>query len=137
MATSNKLRFGAVALAAALLVACGGKKEDGGDAEVSTPDAPAVTETIETAASTDSGDLPAGAKVLVEKCVSEGEAEAVCGCQINAISSAIGEDGFNELVELAKNDDEEGAEALVTSILSEKPEAMMMMVTSIGACTEG
>ena len=147
--STNTLRFGAIAIAAALLASCGGSKDEVTEAteaveevvtevteageelvdDVTDAGADAVEEVTEASSSS--------AKALVEKCVEEGEPEEVCNCQIGAIEEALGEDDFSKLVGFAMDDDEEGAEKLMTEILSDKPEVAMSMGMKMMGCTEG
>lgn len=97
----------------------------------------AVEGAVEEAKDTMSEASSASASTLVEKCVAEGETEEVCNCQIGAIEEALGEDNFSELVSLAMKDDEEGAEQLMTDILTAEPEVAMSMSMKMLGCSEG
>ena len=76
------------------------------------------------------------AQPLVDQCVAEGESAKVCGCQVTAVEDSLGEENFNKLLDLAKADDEAGAEALMTEIMSSDPQKAMQMATSIMGCSE-
>jgi len=144
--STNTLRMGAIALAAALLASCGGSKDEAAD---KVEDAAAVVEetveeTVETVEEVveEAGEAApeassSSAQALVEKCKEEGESEEVCSCQIGAIEEALGEENFSELVGFAMNDDEEGAEKLMTEILSEQPDVAMSMSMKMMGCTAG
>lgn len=75
------------------------------------------------------------AQALVDKCVEDGTTtEEVCICQIGAVEEALGEEDFSKLIEFAKNDDEDGAEALMMEIMGDKPEIAMQMGTKMMSC---
>jgi len=148
MKISGKVRLSAAALAATLLVACGGGSKDGDKVETKASEVienaegameDAVEDTMADAkdamSEVETADMSSDAQALVDQCVAEGESAEVCGCQINAVEDALGEDHFATLVELAKNDDEAGAEALMTEIMTDDPATAMKMGTAIMGCT--
>ena len=131
--TTGKLRMGAVVLAAALLAACGGGDKE----EAETPAEPEVSETVEAPeAEAETVEVSAKAQKLIDMCVAEGESAETCGCQINAVEDALGEEDFAKLITLAEADDEAGAEAMMTEIMTEKPDVAMKMGTSMMACAQ-
>lgn len=149
---SNALRMSAVAFTAGLLVACGGSKEEA--AETATEAVTTVEEVVEGAGDVaedieamtgdaDGSDEGAAevsssaAQALVDKCVAEGENEEVCNCQIGAIETALGEEDFTKLINLAKTGDDEAAQTLMTDIMTEKPEAAMKMGMEMQGCSAG
>lgn len=145
--STNTLRMGTAALAAALLVACGGSKDDVADKatdaaakveetvkETAEEVVEEATEVVEGAVEEATEASSSSAQELVDQCVAEGETEETCNCQIGAVEEALGEDDFAKLVELAKNDDEAGAEKLMTDIMSEKPDVAMQMGMKMMAC---
>jgi len=77
------------------------------------------------------------AQPLIDQCVAEGETAEVCGCQITAVEDALGEENFGKLIELTQNEDEAGAEAFMTEIMTEKPELVMKMGTQMMGCSAG
>ena len=132
-------RIGAAAIAAAVLAACGGGGEDVAETteETTVTVEETVEETVETVEETTETVESVNAQALVDQCVAEGESEDVCNCQIGAVEEALGTEDFSKLIDLAKNDDEEGAEQLMTEIMSEKPEIAMEMGMKMMGCTGG
>lgn len=153
--------MGTAAVAAVLLVACGGSTDDVAEKAADTAAkveetvktttdevVEAGTEVVEEATEVVEGVVEEGTEVveeateassssaqaLVDQCVAEGETEEICNCQIGVVEEALGEDDFSTLVELAKNDDEAGAEKLMTDIMSEKPEVAMQMGMKMVGC---
>lgn len=128
-----KTHLATLFMAAGLLAACG--DNDSFQNEVPAPAASSEpNESLVPPISEEA--VAARSKVLISMCIAEGVSESECTCQIKAVEDALEHEDFLKLIDLAEQGDEDGAESMLTDIMSDNPGVAMRMAGDMLKCAQ-